>query len=81
MANDGMRVVGLSASTGEYEGHDYNNTYLHCEYTDKKVSGYAVTKVKVRTSVFMDSPCKVGDFIDTNCDTYGRVKEIRIIKQ
>lgn len=73
---DGMKVLGISQQEGVYEGRAFNNTYLHCVFNSDKVQGMAVTKVKMATSLFNTQPCKLGDVIDTNCDQYGRVKEI-----
>jgi hypothetical protein len=72
-------VVGLGHKSGNYEGRDYDNTMVHCTYEDELVAGVAVKTVKVKSRVFMESPCKVGDAVDFNFDEYRNVKEIVIL--
>jgi hypothetical protein len=76
MANAGYKVAGIGRSSGEYEGRNYDNTILHVLYQHEKVQGTAVKLVKVKTSVYLENPVKVGDVFDFNCNEFRQVKEI-----
>lgn len=76
MAREAKQVVGVGRSTGEYQGHSYDNVILHCLYQSDKITGSGVTAVKVKARVFDENPVKVNEKIDFNYDRYGNVNEI-----
>jgi hypothetical protein len=77
MANESMKIVGIGRSSGTYEGHNYDNTILHCTYDDEKVTGVATVKLKVPTKVYMADPVKVGDSVIAFYDRWSKVCELR----
>lgn len=49
------KIIGITQNTGNYQGHDFNNYYLHCTYpiSSNKGIGTAVkAPVKIRSKVF-----------------------------
>jgi hypothetical protein len=74
------KVVGISRNTGNYEGNDYDNTYLHVVYEDEKVQGQAVDNIKVKTSVFKACPVSVGAVVKVGRNKYGQVDELENVK-
>ena len=81
MATKGYEVVGIGHSSGEYQGHNYNNTLLYCTFEDERVTGLATLKVTVKDGVYNDNPVGVSDIIDLNYDKFGKVKDIVLIEK
>lgn len=77
---DGYKIVGLGHSSGEYEGHAYNNMMVHTLYEDEKIDGNGVKTVKVKYNVFVDSGVKIGDIVNFYYDEWRRVQRIEKIK-
>ena len=58
-----MKVVGVKAKSGTYEGTAYNNVYLHCLKDDENAEGQVCEVVKVKFS-------KLAEVFGTNPMTY-----------
>lgn len=75
MAN-GYKLVGVSSSSGNYEGHDFNNIILHCTYEHSKINGVGAKAIKVKAPIYTTNPIKAGEYFDVNYDEYKHVKQI-----
>lgn len=75
-----LSVVGIVHAKGEYNGQNYDNYNLHCTRPandgNENESGCITEIIKVKASLFIESPVSIGDTIDVSYDKYGRIKEL-----
>lgn len=74
--NQGLKVIGVSEKSGEYEGQKYDNFVLHCVYEAENVRGNGVKQIKMKRAVYNQFPAQAGDVIDVMYDQYGKVKQL-----
>ena len=72
------KVVGLERKTGEYNGRAYDNTNVYCTYEGEAINGVGVASYKIKTALFNQQPCKVGDSVEILYDRFRNAS--RIIK-
>lgn len=86
-----MKVIGMVQKHGEYQGREYDNTYLHCVVSDDDALGELTEVVKFKTSETRDIFGRtmhapdwedlLGQSIRVYYGRYGRVDEIRVIDE
>lgn len=69
-----FKVIGYAQKQGEYNGHAYDNTYLHVVSKKNNVTGQAAEAIKLKTP-FVNSVLLENDFLTLN-DLIGRTVEI-----
>lgn len=88
-------VVGVERRTGQFSPKDkpgqtinFDNFVLHAVYNDRKVSGQAVTTIKMKANEASELIAEVGGdpdklaghLIDFDFDRFGKVMNFEIIK-
>lgn len=63
------KVVGMSRSTGVYEGNAYDNSYFYCTYEEKHTEGVRTISYKCKTKNVKDA-IKIGDTIGVYFDQW-----------
>ena len=72
-------IIGIKRKTGNYEGRDYDNLYLHCTYLDDgMLEGVATTVVKIKQE-HVDEQLKCGDKVTFFYDRYGNAVKVNIL--
>lgn len=72
------KVIGMRRSIGEYQGNQYDNTYLYCSTPiTKDGCGEAVEAVKVKTYIVNDAEVSLGDNVEFYYDRWRNVTSIR----
>lgn len=83
-----MKIVGVGRSSGNYEGHDYDNFIVHALENDKNVTGQRANIVKVKADVFHRDLSAVADadmskllglMVEFAYDRFGKVQSIGIV--
>lgn len=69
-----FKVIGWAQKRGTYEGHDYDNTYLHVTSKRNNVTGQAAEAIKLKTP-FVNNFLLENDFM-TLTDLIGRDVDI-----
>ena len=78
---DKLSVIGISRSTGDYNGTEYDNTYFHCikpANEEKGQQGQLCEIVKVKTSSISVMP-QINDFIEPVYNRFGQVQTINVL--
>ena len=79
--NDKLSVIGISRSTGDYNGTPYDNTYFHCikpAFDEKNQKGQLCEIIKVKTSSITEMP-ELNSFIIPIYNRYGQVQSIQLV--
>lgn len=79
--NNYLSVIGISRSTGEYNGTTFDNTYLHCiRPADEKKNqqGQICEIIKVKTAS-LDVIPELNSFIVPYYNKFGQVQSIKIV--
>lgn len=81
MSDNKLSVIGISRSTGDYNGTQFDNTYFHCikpADTSKNQSGQLCEIIKVKTASIVTMP-ELNSFIVPVYNRYGQVQTIEVI--
>lgn len=82
MSDNKLSVIGISRSTGDYNGTQFDNTYLHCikpADTTKNQKGQLCEIIKVKTASIDIMP-EINSFIVPVYNRYGQVDSVTICK-
>lgn len=76
-----LSVIGISRSTGDYNGTHFDNTYLHCikpADESKGQQGQITEIIKVKTAS-LDVIPEINSFIVPYYNKFGQVQSIEIV--
>ena len=81
------KILGYERKTGEYQGHQYDNIYLHAATVNPRVTGEQVDRVKVKTAmlneVLNQCGCSlnelVGQTVDLSFDRYSSLEYLDLV--
>lgn len=80
MNDNKLSVIGISRSTGDYNGVSYDNTYFHCIkpcFDEKTQKGQLCEIIKVKTASIDVMP-EINSFIIPVYNRFGQVQSIEI---
>ena len=82
------QIVGVQRKKGSYEGHEYDNTYLHVLGKNLNVSGMMCDTIKMKTAMYNSVLLEngigdtdiVGRAADISFDKYRNVESVELFE-